>query len=218
VNRRPIWLQMIMFVFLVALGAGARIASKEFQTWNFTPLAAVTLFAGFYFGSVFVAAIVPVAVMMLSNFYLYGKQEWLGYGYWQMMAVVYAALMIPLLFRWLLRGRRTAPGLLFSALGSALLSALLFYAATNFAHWWYQATPHTQETLLKNYVDALPFLRGTVIGDLVFTTILFGGYALAAHFAPAGETAALRQGRRIRLAVFQRRAVARQHAEKKDEP
>jgi hypothetical protein len=178
VNRQSFVSAWAMFVFLVVLGAGARIISKEWETWNFTPLAATALFAGFYFNRVTVAALVPIAVLLISNLVLYGDKPLFGYEHWQMMVVVNVALLLPLLFRWLLRSRLSVPRVIVGAVGSALM----FYLVTNLADWYYRLPEHTMQTLVQNYVDALPFLRGTLIGDLVFSAVLFGGYALAAQY------------------------------------
>ncbi len=177
--------QTAMFVFLVALTAAGRIVSKDWETWNFTPLAAAVLFAGFFFNCTAIAAAVPIVVMTISNLILFRDQPFWGYGSWQMLLIVYAALLIPLAFRPLLRNRLTATRVVAGAVGSSLL----FFLVTNLGDWYYRLTEHTPQTLLQNYIDALPFLRGTLLGDLTFSALLFGGYVLAVHFSPAAETA-----------------------------
>ncbi|HEY6563332.1 MAG TPA: DUF6580 family putative transport protein, partial [Pirellulaceae bacterium] len=61
----------------------------------------------------------------------------------------------------------------------ALGSSLLFFLTTNFCTWfvtdWYSRSP---SGLFSCYVQALPFLKYTVLGDLSFTAVLFGGYGL----------------------------------------
>lgn len=64
--------------------------------------------------------------------------------------------------------------------GSALALSILFFLITNFGVWappnnWY---PHTLEGLIQSYTLALPFFRNTLIGDLGYTIVLFGGYEI----------------------------------------
>src|SRR5437763_461534 len=68
----------------------------------------------------------------------------------------------------------------------ALASLVLFYLVTNFA-WWagYDLYPHTLGGLLMSYTAALPFFGWTLLGDLCYATVLFGGLALAERRVPA---------------------------------
>jgi hypothetical protein len=52
--------------------------------------------------------------------------------------------------------------------------------------------PHTPAGLAEAYVAAVPFFRGTLIGDAAWTAALFGGAALAST---------LNQGARARSAA-----------------
>ena len=62
----------------------------------------------------------------------------------------------------------------------ALAASILFFVVTNFAVWatWYKASP---EMFLPCYLQAIPFFRYTLLGDLSFGTMLFGGYAFCTH-------------------------------------
>ncbi len=54
--------------------------------------------------------------------------------------------------------------------------SLIFFATTNFAVWLFSGIYSLyMQGLTKCYVLALPFLDKTVIGDLVWTGVLFGG-------------------------------------------
>jgi hypothetical protein len=65
----------------------------------------------------------------------------------------------------------------------AMLScSLIFFATTNFAVWAFSGMyPLTWQGLVQCYVAALPFLDKTVLGDLFWTAVLFGGARLAQH-------------------------------------
>jgi uncharacterized membrane protein YcgQ (UPF0703/DUF1980 family) len=70
----------------------------------------------------------------------------------------------------------------------ALSSSLFFFATTNFAVWMFSGMyTHDLTGLVQCYVAALPFLQNTIIGDMFWTTLLFGGWWSArfvAYFTP----------------------------------
>jgi hypothetical protein len=78
--------------------------------------------------------------------------------------------------------------------GAAFASSILFFVLTNFGMWLFSGLyPLTLEGLVACYVAAIPFFQNTVAGDLFFTALLFGGFALAERLLPA-----LRPQRRAR--------------------
>ena len=57
---------------------------------------------------------------------------------------------------------------------------MLFFTVTNLAVWAFSGMyPDTGTGLVACYAAALPFFQNTLAGDLWFSTILFGGMALA---------------------------------------
>jgi hypothetical protein len=67
----------------------------------------------------------------------------------------------------------------FRILGSALAGSISFFLVSNFAVWaaW-NMYPRTFAGLLTCYEAGIPFFRHGVVGDLVFTTAMFGIPAL----------------------------------------
>ena len=161
-------LALIVFCFLLVLGVMGRLGSYWAGAWNFTPVAAVGLFAGYYFRSRAVALFVPLAVMVLSNLVI---GSYLSRG---MEVAVYAAMLLPVIVSSLLRQKLSV-----LRVGCcALVSSVLFFLITNLSHWWFMRQ-HTAAELLESYVAALPFLRATILGDLFWSSVIFGAYALA---------------------------------------
>ncbi len=66
---------------------------------------------------------------------------------------------------------------IFSALGSSVI----FFLVTNFA-FLYPEYPHNFAGIALAYTNGLPFLRGTIIGDLGYSLALFGSFALVKYF------------------------------------
>ena len=165
-----------VFALLVAVGVASRLISHEgILPPNCQAIAAVGLLAGWYFSNRLVAVCVPLVAMMASDLLIGGHDPWV-------MATVYATLALPALAGSLLRGRL---GLL-TAGGSAIGSAVLFFATTNFAVWAV-SHEHTLTSLGHTYVIALPFFRYMLAGDLLYTAAVFGTYALATSWAAHGR-------------------------------
>jgi hypothetical protein len=162
---------------------------------NFTPVAASALFAGVVLRSRTLALAVPLAAMLVSDLILGGYD-------WGVMVVVYAALALPALLG---RYGRARGAIVLVPL--ALSSSLFFFATTNFAVWAFSGMyAHDLAGLTHCYVAALPFLQNTLIGDLFWTTLLFGGWWIAKLlFTPAADDM-LSSIRHARAEARQRRA------------
>ncbi len=167
-NRDTI-IRFVGFLLLVALIVAGRLLPHPA---NFTPVAAVALFAGFLFTRRTVALCIPLAAMWVSDAVI-------GTYDYKVMLVVYGALLFPVALRPFLRARLTPVRV---GVG-AVSCSVFFFVTTNLAVWlfggWY---PHTWNGLLQCYAAALPFLRNMVCCDLLWSTLLFGGYALAVAF------------------------------------
>lgn len=150
---------------LVVLGIACRLLP---HVNNFTPVAAIALFAGFFFRRRLLAAAIPLAIMFVSDAFLPAAA--LG-----LKITVYVAILFPLLFAPLLR-KRLSPVRIG---GSALVAAIFFYVVTNFAVWLGTAYyPQTLGGLLACYGAGLPFLAKKLLGDLLWSGAIFGTYAV----------------------------------------
>lgn len=158
-----------LFVALIAIGVAGRFLFRDIP--NFTPTTALALFAGFYFASRAAALCVPLIAMLLSNLLL---PSYLTSGE---MVVIYAALVWPVLLGRMLKQPRGAWVVLLA--GAA--PSLLFFVFSNLAVWaGGHLYPRTSEGLLECYAYALPFYRWMFMADLLFASLLFGAYAIAA--------------------------------------
>lgn len=168
-------LATLVFTLLVALGAGSRLVP---HAPNFTALAAVTLFAGFYFRRSAIALAVPMGAMLLSDLVLGGYPL-------PMMATVYASIALMLVLRRALGNARSPLRLA----GAALACSLSFFLITNGAHWAFTTSyPRTGDGLLQSYLAGLPFLKYQIAGDLFYTTLVFGAYTLCRNARIASKS------------------------------
>jgi hypothetical protein len=182
-----------VFLLLAALGVALRLQFQAIP--NFAPVAALALFAGFYFRSRAAAILLPLSVMAMTDAVIGGYHP-------GVMAGVYVSLAMPVLFGGPLR-RRFAPSgnqerssargaiAVGGLLGSSLAASVFFFAATNLVHWGLtDMYAKSLAGLVQCYAAALPFFRYTLAGDLGFACVLFGGYALSAMLVPAPVEAA----------------------------
>lgn len=162
-------LDLGLLILLVTFGVLGRWMQP---TWFFTPTAAVALFAGYYLSNRWLALAVPVGVMAISNLILPAYHDT------AVMLVVYAAMMLPALLGRQLRHSSSYGRLaLFS-----VLPAVVFFITTNFAVWGLlDFYPHTAAGLAQCYAAALPFFRMMLLGDVLYTAVVFGAYVFAAQ-------------------------------------
>ena len=173
----------VVWLFLVTLAVVGRAWQPAAHV---TPFAAVALAAGVFFPSTILAASVPVAALAIGNLFL------AGYGSLTMAIVVYAALAWPVVLgrAGLLGGVGRGTRWL-NVVGGALASSLVFYFATNIAHWLLtDMYPRTASGLAACLVAALPFHRWMPVGDVVWSLAVF---ALLAGVVAIGEALATRR-------------------------
>lgn len=185
---------------LVMAGAAVRLVLRDLP--NFAPVAGIALFAGFFLQRFVLALLVPILIMVVSD-QLLG-----GYDMVTMIAV-YGMLAMPVLLRPLLRRllcQHSRPGWLVggSLLGISLGSSLAFFLVTNLSVWIQSVSGGSAMAiydaslagLLNCYLQALPFFRYTLAGDLCFTTTLFGGWALVMQRLEISRSAQLAVNKR----------------------
>lgn len=140
---------------------------------NFTPIGAMALFAGTYIISKRLSLIIPIATLFFSDILLEIVH---GNGFYRDMPFVYGSLAIVVSIGYLLRGREQRQTIMVAS----LVSSLLFFFVTNFGTWlMYDLYPKTGSGLISCYIAGIPFFKGTVMGDLFYNLLLFGGFALA---------------------------------------
>ena len=134
---------------------------------NFSPIAALALFGGAHFTDKRAAFLVPLAAMFLGDLVL---------GLHALIPIIYGCFALVTCFGFLLRDHGSPGRIVVLTLGSSVM----FFTVTNFAVWAFSDMyPKSSAGLAACYAAALPFFQNTVAGDLVFSSILFGGMALA---------------------------------------
>jgi hypothetical protein len=167
-TRADLWMDVLLVAFLIGFDVAARLLPHAPGVW---PFAASALFAGRVFRIPALAVVVPLAAVLLSNVALAGDD-------WRITLVVCAAITLPAFAGMLARRWQGA----IPVIAAMLCCSLIFFATTNFAVWAFGSLyPHSWQGLVQCYVAALPFLDKTVLGDLFWTAVLFGGAWLVQH-------------------------------------
>lgn len=137
---------------------------------NVAPITALAIFGAVYLPKK-QAIVIPLAVRFISDIFL-------GFFAWPLMLAVYASHLVGVLFGLWIRKNENHRWL--KIISSSLAASVIFFLVTNFA-FLYSSYPHSIAGIIAAYTNGLPFFRGTLIGDLGYTTALFGGYEFARH-------------------------------------
>lgn len=134
---------------------------------NVSPVAAMALFGGAYFSDKRVALIVPFLALFLSDLIL---------GMHNTMLFVYTGFALTVATGWWLRNRINVT----NTLAAAVFSSMIFFLLTNFGVWLTGDDLYASNIngLMQAYIAAIPFLQNSLLGNLIFTALIFGGYEL----------------------------------------
>jgi hypothetical protein len=149
---------------------------------NFTPIAAMALFGGAYFGRKHLAFLIPFAAMFLSDLIL---------GFHKDMWAVYFAFGFTVFIGMLLKRNIRV----INILTASLVSSSLFFLLTNFAAWLSNPMyPQNFNGLMASYLAGLAFFNdgsfgisfflNEMAGSLFYSVLFFGSFALARKWYP----------------------------------
>lgn len=136
---------------------------------NFTPVAAIALFSGFFFRRYFIS--LPIVIMFISDMFI-------GFYDWKLMIGVYSSFVMIIFLGMFLRESRS----IISIITFSLFGSVLFFVLSNLAVWifsnWYT---HDLSGLSSCYAMAFPFFKNTLAGDLFYVSVIFGCYEILAQ-------------------------------------
>src|SRR5579872_881628 len=134
---------------------------------NFTPVGGAALFGGANLKRPW-NYLLPIAIMFITDLFL-GLDNTLPYVYISFFIIVFL-------------GERflNKDSSMLKVSGVSLLGSVLFYLITNFGVWQIGGLyPHTTAGFVQCYVLAIPFLKWTVLGDLIYSNGFFTLYKFA---------------------------------------
>jgi len=124
---------------------------------NVTPVTAMALFSGVYFTDKRYAFFIPLLAMVLSDIVL---------GFSWITFFVYASFILVSYI-----GISTKK----MNIKTILLSSISFFIITNFGVWLI-GYPKTLDGFLQCYTLAIPFFRNSLIGDFLFSGLMYYGF------------------------------------------
>lgn len=155
---------------------------------NFSALESLALFGGAYIAMRYVAILIPLAAMFLSDLVINntiarpffpdheGFVIFSDYMIWNTIAIV----LIVLFGRLFLKKMNLLRGI-----AGILGATAIFWIISNIGAWLSSGLfPLTFAGMIENFAFALPFLKNSLLGNFVFGFILFGSYELLTRSYP----------------------------------
>lgn len=175
-NSNKIHVRLGVLAAIILLAAFSRLVP---HMPNFSPLAAIALFGAAHFTKKWQAFLIPIAATWASDLFInnviYAQYNpafvWFYAGfYWQYGSYLLIALTGLFIFKKVNTSR---------VVFGALTSTAIFFLISNFGCFPNNpAYPQNFGGLMACYAAGVPFLKGTVLGDLFYSGILFGSFAL----------------------------------------
>lgn len=157
------------YLAIIVLGISTRLLP---HLPNFTAVAATALFSGYYIKDKRAAFSIPLLIMLISDFFL-------GFYQWQLMLATYTSFAIVVILGIFIQKQKWH-----FALPTSLIGSVLFFLLTNWAVWkfggWY---PADLSGLMTSYMEGLPFLKNSLLGDFVYTLGFFGSLEILKYLS-----------------------------------
>ncbi len=132
---------------------------------NLAPMGSIALVSGLFLPKKY-SLLVPLTAVLVTDFVL---------GFYSTVGWVYGSYFIITMLAFTFRHSAS----LYKRLGLPLASSLIFFIITNFGVWWSTSLyAKNISGLIECYILAVPFFRNTIIGDLLYSTILFTAFDL----------------------------------------
>ncbi len=164
---------IILTVVMVAL-----VILRVMSPWeNFNPLGAVALMGGLLFTRKILAVSITFGALLLGDLLLSLKDTtYSEYLFSSSFLFVYAAFAVILVLGISLAKKPSVA----NVLGGSVLAAVAFFLVSNFGSWLYlEMYPKTLEGLTSCMAAGLPFFRGTITSQIIFSLGIYTVYNLA---------------------------------------
>jgi hypothetical protein len=185
-SRKQLAFTLVVFILVAAL---YRVLPG--RPYGFAPHLAMALFAGAMIKDKRWAFAFPIASMFISDvlyqiLYINGLSVMRGFYSGQLTNyLLFAGLTV---FGFFLRKVNAL-----NVMVHSITISVAYFLVSNFLVWnggGGYARPHTFDGLIMCYVDALPFFQWNLISTVVFSIVLFGGWALFTRRKPQALTQA----------------------------
>ena len=169
-QRETLLYRTLLALFVILLAGALRFAPHP---RNLAPIGAIALFSGAVIRDRRIAFLFPLLAFFARDLFI---------GYHKLTLLVCASFLINVAIGLWLRDRRTLGRVSLATLAGSIQ----FFLVTNFGVWLLLDTyAKTYAGLVSCYIAGLPLFWNTLAGDVLYSTLLFGGYALAERLFPA---------------------------------
>ncbi len=182
-EKNKITLRFGVISAIILLAAMSRLVPHPA---NFAPIGGMALFGAAYYSKRYWIFIIPILSMWLADLVLnnvvyaryFDHFVWFYQGcYWTYGAFI----LIGLIGIVTLKKIRIQNLIL-----TSLLASIVFFLLSNFGVWAStNMYPKNFSGLIACYTAGLPFFKNTIMGDLVYTGVLFGTFEFAQRKIPA---------------------------------
>ncbi|MEO6232793.1 MAG: DUF6580 family putative transport protein [Ferruginibacter sp.] len=180
----------VLLIIMIAVAAMRIPNAAQLMPWaNFSPIGAMGLFGGAYFANKWKAFLFPlltlfVSDLIINNIVLQGKYGVMS-GSWYIIYGIF--ILIVLIGKWLLQNVSVKNIIL-----ASVVAALSHWLIADFTVWigggtdLRTMTPLTKDWagLIQCYAQGFPFMKNFLLGNLVYSGIMFGSFSLAQQRFP----------------------------------
>ncbi len=163
-------ISILLAIALVLLATTTRIFNHELGIYNLAPLTAISLFCGFVLKDKrALAFLIPLMGQFLADvfFQLFTKTQ----GFYPGQLFNYAALVSAAALGTTMKQPKVLNTFVY-----LLGASTVFFLVSNFGYFTSGWNGYSVSGLVKTYIDAVPFYKNTLMGDMVGGILLFGGY------------------------------------------
>ena len=175
-NQNKVQLKFGIVAIMIVIVALSRLLPHPY---NFTPIGGMALFGAAHFSKKYWAFLIPLIAIWVSDLVL-NNVVYATYfdGFqWVSTSFLFVSISFILIAAFGLIWLKTLkPGKLFIA---SLIASVIFFLLTNFGSWLFDPMnvyPNNVAGLGAAYAAGIPFFWNTLLGDLFYTAVLFGGF------------------------------------------
>jgi Family of unknown function (DUF6580) len=174
----------IVVVGIAAVAAVALRVAPPLPFGNFSALGALALLCGAVVRPVWVAIAIPLLCRGITDVVIEMRTGYGFYGSWMFDYSAYAVVCL-LAYAVPLRGWKVP----LAGVGSAVI----FFVLSNFGVWFMPhggvgAYSRDLSGLMECFAMGLPFIKGTLAGDVFYSCVFFGALSAAEHVAMSNST------------------------------
>ena len=146
---------------------------------NLEPIGAAALFGGALLSAKYLKYLIPLLALFIGDVVIaFLAPSFSAHLFSPTFLAIYIAFIAAVFIGQKLIGKSPKVK---TVLGGAVLSSVLFFVVTNFAVWMdpmFGMYPKTMTGLGACYLAALPYYKMTLLSNVLFSSIAFGGYAI----------------------------------------